>query len=130
VQLLVDDACFNGNTAAARQGRSQPEELKSGPRFRRLSIEAHYPQACSFAAHVFKRHPGAEVPIEAGLPQAAFPRDLTAIMKITPLEEHIYRHRCVETWSIVVPWIGFSLSELLKLAVPNSKARFVAFQSY
>ena len=55
VQLLVDDACLNGNTAAARQGRSPPEELKSGPRFRRLSIEAHYPQACSFAAHVFKR---------------------------------------------------------------------------
>jgi sulfoxide reductase catalytic subunit YedY len=56
--------------------------------------------------------------------------DLTAIMKIAPLEERIYRHRCVETWSIVVPWIGFSLSELLKLAVPNSKARFVGFQSY
>jgi sulfoxide reductase catalytic subunit YedY len=56
--------------------------------------------------------------------------DLTAIMKIAPLEERIYRHRCVETWSIVVPWIGFSLSELLKLAAPNSKARFVAFQSY
>jgi sulfoxide reductase catalytic subunit YedY len=56
--------------------------------------------------------------------------DLTAIMKIAPLEDRIYRHRCVETWSIVVPWIGFSLSELLKLAAPNSKARFVAFQSY
>jgi methionine sulfoxide reductase catalytic subunit len=56
--------------------------------------------------------------------------DLTAIMKIAPLEERIYRHRCVEAWSIVVPWIGFSLSELLKLAAPNSKARFVAFQSY
>jgi len=56
--------------------------------------------------------------------------DLTAIMKIAPLEERIYRHRCVEAWSIVVPWIGFSLSELLKLAAPNSKAKFVAFQSY
>ena len=56
--------------------------------------------------------------------------DLTAIMKIAPLEERIYRQRCVETWSIVVPWIGFSLSELLKLAAPNSKARFVAFQSF
>jgi hypothetical protein len=56
--------------------------------------------------------------------------DLTAIMKIAPLEERIYRHRCVEAWSIVVPWIGFSLSELIMLAVPNSKARFVAFQSF
>src|SRR5580658_4019983 len=56
--------------------------------------------------------------------------DLDALMKMAPLEERIYRHRCVEAWSIVVPWIGFSLSELLKLAAPNSKARFVAFQSY
>jgi sulfoxide reductase catalytic subunit YedY len=56
--------------------------------------------------------------------------DLTAIMKIAPLEERIYRHRCVEGWSIVVPWIGFSLSELLKQAAPTSKAKFVAFQSY
>ncbi len=35
--------------------------------------------------------------------------DLDAIMKIAPLEERIYRHRCVEAWSIVVPWIGFLL---------------------
>ena len=40
--------------------------------------------------------------------------DLDAIMKLAPLEERIYRHRCVEAWSIVVPWIGFSLSALLK----------------
>ncbi len=56
--------------------------------------------------------------------------DLDAIMKLAPLEERIYRHRCVERWSIVVPWIGFSLSALLKVAAPNSKAKFVAFQSY
>ena len=56
--------------------------------------------------------------------------DLDGIMKIAPLEERIYRHRCVERWSIVVPWIGFSLSALLKQVEPNSKAKFVAFQSY
>jgi sulfoxide reductase catalytic subunit YedY len=56
--------------------------------------------------------------------------DLDAIYKIAPLEERIYRHRCVERWSIVVPWIGFSLSALLKQAEPTAKARFVAFQSY
>jgi sulfoxide reductase catalytic subunit YedY len=52
------------------------------------------------------------------------------IMKIAPLEERIYRHRCVEAWSIVVPWIGFSFSELAKRVEPTSKARYVAFQSY
>jgi methionine sulfoxide reductase catalytic subunit len=56
--------------------------------------------------------------------------DLDAIMKLAPLEERIYRHRCVEAWSIVVPWIGFSLNNLLKVAAPNAKCKYVAFQSY
>jgi methionine sulfoxide reductase catalytic subunit len=56
--------------------------------------------------------------------------DIDQLLKLVPLEERIYRHRCVEGWSIVVPWIGFSLSALLKLAEPLSKARYVAFQSY
>ncbi len=52
------------------------------------------------------------------------------IMKVAPLEERIYRHRCVEMWSIVVPWIGFPLSALLKQVQLNSKAKFVAFETY
>jgi sulfoxide reductase catalytic subunit YedY len=56
--------------------------------------------------------------------------DIDAIMKLAPLEERIYRHRCVERWSIVVPWIGFSLSTLLKQVEPTSKAKYVAFQTY
>jgi len=55
--------------------------------------------------------------------------DLTSLMKIAPLEERIYRHRCVERWSIVVPWAGYSLSALLKAVVPTAKAKYVAFQS-
>src|SRR3984893_16405032 len=53
--------------------------------------------------------------------------DLDAILKMAPPEERIYRHRCVEGWSIVVPWIGFSLSELIKRVNPTSKAKFVEF---
>jgi sulfoxide reductase catalytic subunit YedY len=49
---------------------------------------------------------------------------------LAPLEERIYRHRCVEAWSIVVPWIGYSFSTIAKLAEPNSNAKFVAFESY
>jgi sulfoxide reductase catalytic subunit YedY len=56
--------------------------------------------------------------------------DIDAILKLAPLEERIYRHRCVERWSIVVPWIGFSLSSLLKQVEPTSKAKYVAFQTY
>ena len=55
--------------------------------------------------------------------------DLEAVMKMAPLEERIYRHRCVEAWSIVVPWIGFSLNTLIKAVEPTAKAKFVAFQS-
>jgi sulfoxide reductase catalytic subunit YedY len=55
--------------------------------------------------------------------------DFDSVMKIAPLEERIYRHRCVEAWSIVVPWIGFPLAALLKEVEPNAKARYVAFQT-
>src|SRR5271156_420207 len=53
--------------------------------------------------------------------------DIDAIIKMAAPEERIYRHRCVEGWSIVVPWIGFSLSELIKRADPLPKAKFVEF---
>jgi methionine sulfoxide reductase catalytic subunit len=56
--------------------------------------------------------------------------DVDAILKLAPLEERIYRHRCVEGWSIVVPWVGFSLSALLKQMAPTGKAKFVAFESF
>ena len=56
--------------------------------------------------------------------------DLDAILKLAPLEERIYRHRCVEGWSIVVPWVGFSLSALLKQVEPTGRAKFVAFESF
>jgi sulfoxide reductase catalytic subunit YedY len=55
--------------------------------------------------------------------------DLDSVMKIAPLEERIYRHRCVEAWSIVVPWIGFPLAALLKAVEPNTNAKYVAFQT-
>jgi len=54
--------------------------------------------------------------------------DLDQILKLAPLEERIYRHRCVEGWSIVVPWVGFSLSALLKQAEPTGKAKYVEFE--
>src|SRR5437763_410771 len=55
---------------------------------------------------------------------------LDEILKLAPLEERIYRHRCVEAWSIVVPWVGYSLSAILKQVQPTAKAKFVAFESY
>ncbi len=51
------------------------------------------------------------------------------ILKLAPLEERVYRLRCVEGWSMVVPWVGFSLSTLLKQVEPQGSARYVALES-
>lgn len=53
--------------------------------------------------------------------------DIDELIKLAPLEERIYRLRCVEGWSMVIPWIGFSLSELIKRVDPTGNAKFVEF---
>jgi len=53
--------------------------------------------------------------------------NLEDLIKPFPLEDRIYRHRCVEGWSIVVPWLGFSLGDLIKRLEPTSKAKYVQF---
>ena len=55
--------------------------------------------------------------------------DIDAIMKLAPLEERIYRHRCVEGWSMVIPWVGYPLSTLLNQVEPLGKVKFVAFET-
>jgi len=55
--------------------------------------------------------------------------DIDAILKLAPLEERIYRHRCVEGWSMVIPWVGIPLSAVIKQADPLPGAKFVAFQT-
>jgi sulfoxide reductase catalytic subunit YedY len=54
---------------------------------------------------------------------------LEDILKPHPLEERIYRLRCVEAWSMVIPWVGFPLGDLLKRFKPNSRAKYVAFKT-
>ena len=54
---------------------------------------------------------------------------LEDLIKGIPLEERIYRHRCVEAWSMVIPWVGFPLSEILKKAEPNGNAKYVQFET-
>jgi methionine sulfoxide reductase catalytic subunit len=55
--------------------------------------------------------------------------DIDALLKLQPMEERIYRHRCVEAWSMVIPWAGYSLSEFIKQCDPLSSARYVQFLS-
>ncbi|QHC34227.1 protein-methionine-sulfoxide reductase catalytic subunit MsrP [Komagataeibacter xylinus] len=61
----------------------------------------------------------------------AHPRvwDIDALIAAMPIEERLYRMRCVEAWSMVIPWDGFPLASLLALAEPLGSARYVAFES-
>ncbi len=53
--------------------------------------------------------------------------DIDALLKLAPMEERVYRLRCVEGWSMVVPWIGYSLAELIRRVEPTGNARYVQF---
>jgi len=55
--------------------------------------------------------------------------DLDTLLKLAPMEERIYRLRCVEGWSMVVPWVGWSLAELVKRVQPRGNAKFVQFET-
>jgi sulfoxide reductase catalytic subunit YedY len=53
--------------------------------------------------------------------------DIDELLKLAPLEERVYRMRCVEGWSMVIPWVGYSLAELVKRAQPTGNAKFVEY---
>ncbi|OUR79423.1 mononuclear molybdenum enzyme YedY [Alphaproteobacteria bacterium 46_93_T64] len=56
--------------------------------------------------------------------------DIDDLLSKMPLEERVYRHRCVEAWSMVVPWSGFALKDLVALAAPTSKAKYLVMQTF
>ena len=55
--------------------------------------------------------------------------DIDTLLKLKPMEERIYRFRCVEAWSMVIPWAGYSLSEFIKQCDPQPGAKYVQFLS-
>ena len=80
------------------------------------------------AAQALKLSPwDIEIEGEVARPQKIAVESLIRKMKI---EERIYRHRCVEAWSMIVPWSGFELRKLVKLAEPTSNARYVEFTTF
>jgi len=82
----------------------------------------------AYAAKDFKTKPW-RVSIE-GLVQKPKVFDLEDLIKIAPQEERIYRFRCVEAWSMIIPWVGFPLKALLDKVEPLSSAKYVAFETY
>jgi sulfoxide reductase catalytic subunit YedY len=55
--------------------------------------------------------------------------DIDSLLKLAPLEERVYRMRCVEGWSMVIPWVGFPLREIIRRAAPTGNAKYVEFVS-
>ena len=65
-----------------------------------------------------------------GLVESPVTLDMDSLLKRVSVEERIYRHRCVEAWSMVAPWIGFPLRDLVAIAAPLSSAKFVQFETF
>ena len=65
-----------------------------------------------------------------GMVEKPFEIGIDELLAKMPLEERLYRHRCVEAWSMAVPWSGFAMSELIKLAKPLSSAKYVRMVSF
>jgi sulfoxide reductase catalytic subunit YedY len=76
-------------------------------------------------AHTLKTRPWT-VSVEG---ECAKPKrwDIDELLKLAAVEERVYRMRCVEGWSMVIPWNGYPLAELLKRAEPNARAKYVEF---
>ncbi len=55
--------------------------------------------------------------------------DIDELIRMFPLEERVYRWRCVEAWSMVIPWVGFPLADLVKKCQPTAKAQYIEFQT-
>jgi len=76
-------------------------------------------------AHTLKPRPWTlKIEGEVNKPQTI---DIDQLLKWFPLEERVYRMRCVEAWSMVIPWLGFPLGDLIKRIEPTSRAKYVAF---
>jgi methionine sulfoxide reductase catalytic subunit len=70
-----------------------------------------------------------EISIE-GMVDKPIKTDFDSLLKEMPLEERLYRHRCVETWSFAAPWTGFPMKALIDYAKPTSNAKYVVMKSF
>ncbi len=114
----------------------QKSQFSTSEKITPISDVTHYNNYYEFStekeepakmAQSFKTRPWS-ITIDGAVPKK-LKWDIDEFMKLASQEERVYRHRCVEGWSIVVPWIGFSLGEVIKRAQPLGKAKFVQFTS-
>lgn len=114
----------SGGRFALDEPHTSKKDATSYNNFLELGQDKEDPAA---NAHLFNPRPwSVEISGEVAKPQRL---DIETLLKLFPLEERVYRLRCVEAWSMVIPWIGFPLADLLKRAEPNSRAKYVEFIS-
>jgi methionine sulfoxide reductase catalytic subunit len=120
-----EDHLFEGARPSAVSTSEAPtsyQDVTSYNNFYEFGTDKSDPAA---NAHTLKPRPwSVDIEGEVSKPQRV---DIDQMIRWAPLEERIYRMRCVEAWSMVVPWLGFPLREILKRVEPTSRARYVAF---
>ena len=125
-----------GSRAKAAPLAAKPSPLSTGERQTSLQDVTHYNNFYEFgtgkedpAANAGSFQPRPWTVQVDGLVGKPRTFDLDALMALAPLEERIYRMRCVEAWSMVIPWSGVPLSALLGQVEPLGSAKYVAFES-
>lgn len=124
---------LSGETLAALAGKKSPLSVSDKPNsLKEISTYNNYyefgtdkSEPAMYAGSLKTRPWNVVVDGEVGRPRSF---GIEELLK-QPLEERIYRLRCVEGWSMVIPWIGFPLASLLKQVAPNSRAKYVAFET-
>jgi sulfoxide reductase catalytic subunit YedY len=124
IQGLTTAAANGANGFRATDAETSLEDITHYNNFYEFSTdkEGVAPAAANFATK------GWQVSVE-GLVKNPRVFAIDDLLKISPPEERIYRMRCVEAWSMVIPWDGFSLSKLLDVVEPTSDAKFVEFET-
>ena len=124
VKFLTTPLNFKSDSNSEQQILTPESKVTSHNNFYEFGNQKHQPAQL---AQAFKVNPW-QLTV-SGEVDNPFVMDYDDLYKAFPLEERIYRLRCVEAWSMVIPWIGFPLAELIKKAGPNSKAKYVAFET-
>jgi methionine sulfoxide reductase catalytic subunit len=125
---------------AAKPPEPGPLQATPNPTYKQADPPTKYESATTYnnfyefgtdkgdpAAHAATLRPRPWSVVVDGLVAKPQRLDIDEILKIAPLEERVYALRCVEGWSMVIPWIGYPVAALLKRAEPTSKAKYVEF---
>ena len=146
VQGLID-TFFGTAPTASKEGESADPSFKyypfrKNPKYkldRELTpedVNASYNNFYEFGSHKRIARAAQALPIRPweitldGLVEEEKVVGIDDLLDTMPLEERLYRHRCVEAWSMTIPWSGFAMRELVKLAKPLSSAKYVRMETF